>query len=116
MENITIGQVSICLAFAVGLYGSVKYIVNEVAKATERAFKPIYDKIEKIEAKIDKVDKNATMNYLVRCMEDYDKGVKTDTASRRRFLEQYEHYTKDLKGNSYIKEEFERLKKEGKFV
>ena len=116
MENITIGQVAIWLAFFVGLITSVKYIVKEITNATEKAFKPVYDKIDAIEKKIDKVDKNSTMNYLIRCMEDYEQGVKVDTASRRRFLEQYEHYVHDLKGNSYIKEEYERLKKVGKFV
>ena len=109
MENITIGQISIGLAFVVGLFTSVKYIAKEISNAVERSFKPIYEKI-------DKVDKNATMNYLIRCMQDYDNGAKENSASRRRFLEQYEHYTKDLCGNSYITQEYERLKKEGKFV
>lgn len=116
MENITIGQISIWFAFAIGLIGSVKYIVKEITSITEKAFKPIYEKIDNIERKIEKVDKNATMNYLCSRMEDYEKGVKVDSASRRRFLEQYEHYTNELKGNSYIKEEYDRLKRAGKLV
>lgn len=116
MENVTLGQISIWLAFAVGSFTSVKYIIKEISNATEKAFKPIYEKIEKIEQKIDEVDKDATMNYLTRCLQDYENGISCDSAGRRRFLEQLEHYTNDLKGNSYIKEEYERLKKVGKFV
>jgi hypothetical protein len=33
---------------------------------------------------------------------------------KERFWEEYDHYTKDLKGNSYIKEWVARLKEQGK--
>ena len=54
------------------------------------------------------------MNYIVSVLDDIDKGNKLEGVARKRFYEQYEHYTKDLNGNTYIHDEFERLKKEGK--
>lgn len=69
---------------------------------------------ETVDEKLDKVDKNATMNYLVARMDEIDKGMKLDGVAKKRFIDEYEHYTKELNGNSYIKEEYERLKKENK--
>ena len=118
MENITLGQISGALIFIIGLIGAVCTIVHYFKKILENAFKPTNDKLEKIEKhlgeKIDKVDKNATMNYLVRCFNDIDRGISLDSASKFRLKEQYEHYIKDLKGNTYIHDEYERLKGEKK--
>ena len=107
MNNITLGQIQNFMLWITGFVGAVVVIVKAVQKAIEQGFKPINDKI-------DKVDKNATMNYIVARMDDIDKGTKLDGVSRKRFFEEYQHYTDDLKGNTYIHEEYERLKKEGK--
>lgn len=107
LENITLGHIATGLVFLLGIWGSVEAIGKKVSKVFEEQLKPLNDKL-------DKVDKNATMNYLVRCFGDLDKGEKLEGAYRKRFIEQYQHYTDDLKGNSYIKEEYERLKKERK--
>ena len=89
------------------MVGATITIVKSVQKVIKSAFEPI-------ETKIDKVDKNATMNYIVARMDEIDKGNKLDGVAKMRFVEQYEHYTKDLKGNTYIHDEYERLKREGK--
>ena len=80
---------------------------DNVKKAIAKGFEPI-------NSKIDKVDKNATMNYLVARLDEADKGNKLEGVAKKRFYEEYEHYTKELNGNTYIHDEFERLKKEGK--
>ena len=95
------------MAWGIGLVGATITIVKSVQKVIKSAFEPI-------ETKIDKVDKNATMNYIVARMDEIDKGTKLDGVAKMRFVEQYEHYTKDLKGNTYIHDEYERLKREGK--
>ena len=95
------------MAWGIGLVGATITIVKSVQKVIKSAFEPI-------ETKIDKVDKNATMNYIVARMDEIDKGNKLDGVAKMRFVEQYEHYTKDLKGNTYIHDEYERLKREGK--
>lgn len=107
MDNITLGQISNITLWVIGFAGATATIVKAVKKAIESGFKPINEKIEE-------VDKNATMNYLVDKMDEIDKGFKIEGVSKKRFVDQYEHYTKELKGNTYIHDEYERLKKEGK--
>lgn len=114
MENISLGQLQAVMLFILSLGGSVFALYKALLKGVDKLLKPTNDKIDELSKKIDKTDKNATMNYLVRCMDDLDRNIKLDGASRMRFMEQYEHYTNDLKGNTYIHEEYERLKKEGK--
>lgn len=107
MDDITLGSIKDILIWIVAFGGATFTIIKSIHKAIDKAFLPI-------EKKIDRVDKNATMNYLVRTLDDVDKNEKMEGVARKRFFEQYEHYTKDLDGNSYIKEEVDRLKKEGK--
>lgn len=111
LENITLGHIATGLVFLLGIWGSVEAIGKKVSKVFDDS---LDTKLKPLNDKLDKVDKNATMNYLVRCFGDLDKGEKLEGVYRKRFIEQYQHYTDDLKGNSYIKEEYERLKKEGK--
>ena len=98
----------------VALITGIKYLLNEFKKALDLALKPTNEKIDKIDKKVEKVDKNATMNYIVRCFNDLDKGVDLDGVAKFRLKEQYEHYINDLHGNTYIHDEYERLKGEGK--
>ena len=105
MDNITLGQISSLMVWVIGFGGSTVAIITAVKKAIASAFKPI-------NKKIDDVDLNATKNFLVRCLSDIEKhGI--DDVTKMRFYEQLEHYEK-MGGNSYIKSEVERLKKEGK--
>ena len=111
MNDITLGQISDLMVWVIGFGGSTFAIITAVKKAISKSFEPI-------NKKIDTVDMNATKNFLVRCIADIDKnGI--DDVTKVRFYEQYEHYIKPKKegglgGNSYIKSEVERLKKEGK--
>ena len=107
MENITIGQINAFLVYIVGLGATVYTVYKTVASGLKKGLKPIIDKI-------DAVDINATKNYLVARLSEIDDGQKIEGVNRERFYEELEHYQKDLKGNSYIMAEIERLKKEGK--
>ena len=107
MENITLGSIENLLIWIIGFGGATITIIKAVKAAIDKGFQPVQDKI-------DKVDKNATMNYLVDKMNDIDRGLKLEGVARKRFIDEYEHYTKELNGNTYIKEEYDRLKKEGK--
>lgn len=107
MGDITLNQIKDIVLWLTAFGGGITILVKTVKNTISKAFKPIEDKI-------DKVDKNSTMNYLVRCMDDIDKGQKVDGVVRKRFIDQYEHYIHDLKGNSYVVEEYERLKRENK--
>lgn len=107
MENITLGQINNFLVYAVGFGGVIFTVYQTIKKGLEKGLKPINDKI-------DRVDKNATMNYLIARMDEIDKGHKLEGVAKKRFVDVYEHYIKDLKGNTYIHDEYERLKNEGK--
>ena len=128
MEKSTLGGINAFLVFIltfsgtlVGVYALLRKIANILLKPTNVKLETMSIDLNKkmdnmqttIDSKLDKVEKNATMNYLVRCMEDLDKGAKVEGVARLRFIEQYEHYIA-IGGNSYIKEEYERLKKDGK--
>lgn len=111
MGNVTLDQIYNFAGWCIGFVSATLVIVRAVKTAIANSFKPI-------DKKIDTVDLNATKNFLVRCIADIDRhGI--DDVTRLRFYEQYEHYSKPkseggLGGNSYIKDEVERLKKEGK--
>lgn len=107
MQDLTIGQISTFLAYVAALGGSCAVIVKGVSKAVEKALKPLNDKI-------DKVDLNATKNFLVARLDDIDNGQVLEGVNKERFYEQLKHYTDDLKGNSYILAEVEKQKREGK--
>jgi len=107
MQDITLGQIENLMVWVTGFIGGIWIIVKAVKKAIDKGFEPI-------NKAINSVDKNATMNYLVARMDEIDNGQKLEGVPRKRFLEEYEHYTKDLGGNTYIHEEYDRLKKEGK--
>lgn len=102
MENMTLGQVATMLAFVVGLIGSIKYLKNELTAAFNKSIEPI-------KSSIDKVDEAACKNYLVRFMRDVELGNKVGTEEVKQAMETYEHYTNDLKKNSFIHTKWELL-------
>jgi len=102
MEHITIGQISTFLALIVGLLGSVKYLSNELKKQVEKTLKPINDNIKEL-------DVSQCKNYLVRYLKDVEQDNKLDEVEIERAYEIYDHYTNDLKQNSYIHKRWEEL-------
>ena len=107
MQNLTLGIISNEIIWVIGFVTAIYTIVRTIKGSIKAGFAPI-------EKKIDKVDMNATKNFLVSKIADLKKGEGLDDVSRERFYEQYRHYTEDLHGNSYIKREVERLEKDGK--
>lgn len=113
MQNITIGQIATAVAFLVALFTGFGYLATQMKKMLKDAlkdeFKPINQKIDTLETKLNAVDMESCKNFLVRYLSDVEKGVYTDEIERERFWEQYEHYQK-IGGNSYIKKKVESLK------
>ena len=110
------------IVLLVGLIGGILYLkVNFetfLKGALKDEFDAIHEDIETVSKKLDKVDENATQNFLVKCIADFDKGTEVNEAVRIRFWKQYDHYTAPkpdgLGKNSYIKTEVDRLIHEGK--
>ena len=108
MEQLTIGQVAVALAFVAALIASVKSIGATIKKAIEKAMKPTNEKIDKIDKKIDQVDMNACKNFLVARLDELERGEKLDGIAEERFWEQYQHYL-SLGGNTYIQHKVEQF-------
>lgn len=81
-------------------------IGNSIVKYTE----PINMWLEEIEANITKIDKEQCKSFLTQYL-NVDHDLKE--TEKQRIYEVYQHY-RELGGNSYIKEEFERMQEEGK--
>ena len=102
MENITIGQIGTFLALIVGILGSMKYLSNEVKKYLEKSLNSINDSIKNL-------DISQCKNFLVRYLADVEQGNILDEVEKERAYEIYDHYTNDLKQNSYIHKRWEEL-------
>lgn len=74
-------------------------------KIINKAFEPI-------NKKIDNIDLGQARNYLVDFLADIEAGVKKDECQIERAYELYDHYTRDLGGNSYIHSKWEKIMKE----
>lgn len=127
MENITLGQVAGALAFLVLLVGNIKSLIkdfkNPIDKRLEKILEPINKKIDDLEKKLDDMEKEhmkklsnieleSIKNDLVNYMNLADKGMVTLKTKKDMYV-LYDEYRKHG-GNSYIHDEWKRLKKEGK--
>jgi hypothetical protein len=102
LKNITIGQIATFLALIVGIIGSMKYLSNEVKKYLEKTLKPIENSIKDL-------DVAQCKNFLVRFLKDIEQNNKLDPVELERAYELYDHYTNDLKQNSYIHKRWAEL-------
>ncbi len=69
--------------------------------------KPVFDRLDAIEQKIYAMDKNQCMNYLTEFLADVRNGIHKTEYQKARAHDVYKHYSEDLKGNSYIHEQWE---------
>lgn len=115
MENLTIGEITNILKFIIEFVGLLVTVVVTMKKILEKQFKPINEKVEKIEKivneKIDNLDLNQCKNFLVRFLADVERGQAIDEVEIKRAHDVYDHYKDDLHGNSYIKDKWEKLMK-----
>lgn len=79
-----------------------KPVDNVVDKKFEKALEPINNKLNNIDKRIDELDKSECKNYLTEFIEDVKNGVVKSDIQKQRATEVYDHYRKDLHGNSYI--------------
>lgn len=104
MESITLGQIALTLGFLCGLIGSIAYLFNVLRNQINKLLEPIRDEIKE-------VDKSQCKNYLVRFLKDVENNHLVSEIEKERAHESYKHYSKDLGGNSYIHDWWERLMK-----
>lgn len=100
--NITLSQISTFLAFLVGFISSLVYLSKILKKVVENTLKPINESIKTL-------DISQCKNFLVRFLADIEQGNKLDEVEIERAYEIYDHYTNDLKQNSYIHKRWDEL-------
>lgn len=118
MQSITLGEISNVLIFIAGILTAGGTIAGFMSKRFGRMMKdelkPLNDKVDHVAKQVRQVDIDNTKNYLQQAISAIDAGEKLDGAARERFYENYDHYTNDLKLNSWVHKEVSRLEKEGK--
>lgn len=86
---------------------AVTTIIVAIQKILKKTFEPI-------NTKIDNIDLGQARNYLVDFLADIENGVQKDECQIERAYELYDHYTKDLHGNSYIHAKWGKVMEERK--
>lgn len=118
IQNLTLEEISIVVVFIVGLIGGIKYLKKELKDALsemlEDQFEEVNKKLDALQSSLKTVDVQTCKNFLVRYLADVERGAHMYNDEQKRFWEEYDHYTNELKENSYIKEWVEQLKREGK--
>ena len=76
--------------------------VGVILSNINKIFNPIYKKMNELE-------KNQCKNFLVDFLARIENKEKISDCQKNRAYEIYDHYINDLKGNSFIKDKWERL-------
>lgn len=131
VESITVGQIASFIGLVVAVGGGIAGIIAWIKKpfqkrddkmreyitATIRAevnpLKTVLQNgLDRMDADIKAVDKEATKNYLVSVLSRIEQGGYVDEIELQRFWEQFEHY-ESMHGNGYIHQKVEKLKQKG---
>lgn len=91
-----------------------KPVDNVMDKKFQVALEPINDKLNTIDNRIDKIDKNECKNYLTEFLEDIKNGIPKSDIQIQRATEVYDHYINELHLNTYIHDGWERYMKGGR--
>lgn len=118
IQDLTFEQVSAGLLFIVAFIGGVKYLKKEIKdffdKLLDSKFKTTNDKIDDLAGALRTLDIQTTRNFLVRYLADIERGQFIYDSEKQQFWNEYDHYIKELKENSFISKWVERLEDEGK--
>ena len=118
IQNLTLEQISAGILFIVALYGGVKYLKKEIKdflnSLLDSKFQTTNNKIDDMASSLRTLDIQTTRNFLVRYLADIERGQYIYDAEREQFWNEYDHYIKELKENSFIKKWVERLEEQGK--
>lgn len=138
-EQITLGQVAVCITFVLGLWAGVHKLNTMLTDWTTKQVKPLLEELRRdnkkeldevkasvntdiselrseikdLKNQVDRQDMESVKNYLVLFLADIDRGEKPNEIELARFDEEMKYYEKKG-GNSYVHRTYERLKAEGK--
>lgn len=112
---ISIATILNAILVIMGFIAKIKKPVdNVIDKKFQEALEPINDKLNTIDNRIDKIDKNECKNYLTEFLEDIKNGIPKSDIQIQRATEVYDHYINDLHLNTYIHDGWERYMKGGR--
>ena len=113
-EHITVADIASFIIGLVAFIKAVEYIVKEISAnlmtTVRKSIEPINRRLETIQKNLVEIDKEQCKSFLTQC---FNADHELSETERQRVYEVYQHY-RELGGNSYIKEEFERMQGEGK--
>lgn len=116
MENLTLGELSLGIAFLVSLISGGLFLHGQLKKyisgQLKDEFAELNQRLDHIDGRLDTVDMEACKNYLVTFLSRVERDIAVDEIERERFWEQFAHYEK-MGGNSYIKQKVNKLQAEG---
>lgn len=95
-------QIANVIILIASLITAVTTIIVAMQKILKKMFEPV-------NSKIDGLDLAQARNYLVDFLADIENGEKKDECQIERAYELYDHYTKDLGGNSYIHAKWQKV-------
>lgn len=124
MENITLGQVLAALTFIIAIVVAVvkirdgfKKIIKDIMKESfdeiKKDISEVKSSVEEVSQRQRKADLENCKNYLITYIAEIKRGEQKDEIERQRFYEEYSYYTANG-GNSYVRSDFEELKKKGR--
>ena len=107
MQSLTIGDIAGWLSLIAGIITSIGVIMKV---ASNWFNKTLQANIKPLEIKMDNIDMNVCKNYVIEYIGEEKRGViHTDTETKL-FWDNYDRYI-SRGGNSYVKEEVEKLKR-----
>lgn len=102
--KITIEEIGIFLTTLVTIISSIEFLTNRLKKQINNKLNPIIDNIKEL-------DISQCKNFLVNFLSDIENNEEMDEIQNQRAYEIYDHYTNDLKQNSYIHKRWEKVMK-----
>lgn len=117
IENITLGQIGVWLAFIVTFIGSILAILRYAKQVNNKILEPLNEKLNVMDKehlkKIELLELNSIKTDLVNFINDVEHNVPKSQIQKLNAHELYDRYS-ELGGNSYVHDHWEKLKREGK--
>lgn len=103
---ITVAELVGAIGVIIGAFLAVEKYTK--GKLSAWLLRPVFTRLDAIEDRVYKIDRNQCKNFLNEFLADIRNGVPKTEYQKARAHEVYEHYIDDLHCNSYIKEQWEK--------
>ena len=102
MTDLSIKELCTALIFLGSLIGALSAIGALFTKMLKKVLEPVQKQLRKIDVSNSRI-------FLVGFLCDLEQGVEKDEVQWKLAHEIYDHYTDDLKENSYVHDKWERV-------